>query len=71
MKANVGGIDRILRGLLGIVLLAAGFLAGLAAPWNYVAMGAGAVMLITSMVSFCPLYPILGLSTCKKCSSDS
>ncbi len=71
MKANVGGIDRILRSLIGIVLLSAGFLAGLASPWNYVAMGAGVVMLITSLTGFCLLYPILGISTCSKCDSES
>ena len=71
MKANVGGIDRILRGLVGIALLAAAFLAGLASPWNYVAMGVGALMLVTSLFRFCPLYPILGISSCKKCDSDS
>ncbi len=71
MKANVGGIDRILRGLMGVVLLSAGFLAGLASPWNYVAMGVGAVMLVTALFRFCPLYPILGISSCKKCDSES
>ncbi|MDX8409789.1 MAG: DUF2892 domain-containing protein [Mariprofundales bacterium] len=64
MKANVGGIDRILRGVVGLALLAAGLLAGLAAPWSYVALGAGAVAVLTSMISFCPLYPLLGISTC-------
>ena len=64
MKANVGGMDRILRGVVGIALLAAGFLAGLAAPWNYVALGAGAVALLTSVIRFCPPYPLLGISTC-------
>ena len=71
MKANVGGIDRILRGLIGVALLAAGFLAGLASPWNYVAMGVGAVMLVTALFHFCPLYSILGINSCKKCDSES
>jgi hypothetical protein len=70
MKANVGGIDKVLRGVLGVVLLAAGFLAGIAAPWNYVAMGVGVVMLATSLLSFCPLYSILGLNTCKVCNNN-
>ncbi len=67
MKANVGGIDRIVRGVAGLALIAAGFLAGLASPWNWVAIGAGAVFALTALLRFCPLYPLLGVSTCKKC----
>jgi len=66
MKSNVGGIDRVVRVLGGVTLLAAGFLAGLAAPWNYVAMGAGVVFIATSMISFCPLYTILGINSCPR-----
>ena len=64
MKANVGTIDRTIRGIAGLALIAAGFLAGIAAPWNYVAMGVGAVFVLTALISFCPLYPLLGINTC-------
>ncbi|RMH61938.1 MAG: DUF2892 domain-containing protein [Zetaproteobacteria bacterium] len=64
MKANVGGIDRAIRFLAGAGLLAWGLLGGLAQPWNYVADGVGAVMLLTSLLRFCPLYPLLGINTC-------
>lgn len=64
MKANVGGIDRILRLVAGIGLVVFGIVGGLASPWNYVAMGAGAVFALTALIRFCPLYPILGISTC-------
>lgn len=66
MKANVGTIDRVIRGVAGVALLALGILGGLASPWNYVAMGAGVVLIGTSLISFCPLYPILGINTCGK-----
>lgn len=66
MKANVGTIDRVLRGVGGAALIAAGLLAGIAAPWNWVAIGAGAVFLLTALIKFCPLYPILGINTCGK-----
>lgn len=58
MKANVGGIDRILRILLGLGLLGAGYAYGSA--WGLI----GLVPLLTGLVRFCPLYPLLGLSTC-------
>jgi len=66
MKSNVGGIDRVVRVLGGVALLAAGFLAGISEPWNYVAMGAGVVFIATSMISFCPLYTILGINSCPR-----
>jgi hypothetical protein len=59
MKSNVGGIDRILRAALGLVLvvLAATGTIGL---WGYL----GIVLLATAAFSFCPLYPLLGVNTC-------
>jgi hypothetical protein len=59
MKANVGGIDRILRIVLGAVLILwAAVLGGPAWAWI------GIVPLATGLIKFCPLYPILGMSTC-------
>ncbi len=69
MKANLGGLDRAVRLVAGVALLLAGFMAGIAEPWNYVAMGAGAVFALTSMVSFCPLYVIFGINSCP-CKRD-
>jgi len=65
MKANLGMMDRSVRAVVGAVALAAGLLAGLAVPWNYVADGVGAVLLVTSVIKFCPAYAIVGASTCK------
>jgi len=67
MKANVGGVDRAVRGIAGLALIAFGFLGGLASPWNWVAVGAGAVFVFTALVRFCPLYPLLGVNTCGNC----
>jgi len=64
MKANVGGLDRIVRLMLGLGLSAIGAMALVAAPWSYVAMGAGAVFVVTSAIRFCPLYTILGINSC-------
>jgi Protein of unknown function (DUF2892) len=59
MKSNVGGIDRILRIVLGLVLI------GLAATgtvgvWGWI----GVVPLATAAFGFCPLYTVLGFSSC-------
>lgn len=60
MKANVGGVDRVLRIVLGLVLL------GLAATgtigwWGWL----GIVPLATGLVGWCPPYAIFGISTCR------
>jgi hypothetical protein len=61
MKANVGGIDRVLRIVVGIGLLALVFvLEGDARWWGLV----GIVPLATGLFRFCPAYSIFGLSTC-------
>lgn len=61
MKANVGGIDRILRIILGAALVL--WAAVLGGPvWAWI----GIVPLATGLIKFCPLYPILGMSTCPK-----
>ncbi len=59
MKCNVGGIDRILRMVVGLVLI------GLAATgtvgvWGWI----GAIPVATGLFKFCPAYPLLGISTC-------
>jgi hypothetical protein len=59
MMKNEGGLDRILRVALGLVLLSLVFL-GPQTPWGWV----GLVPLITGLVGFCPLYKIVGLNTC-------
>lgn len=59
MKANVGGIDRILRIVVGLALIAA-TLAGMIGVWGWI----GVVPLVTGLFKFCPFYPLLGMSTC-------
>jgi len=64
MKANLGGLDRIVRLVAGLALIALGAMGLVAAPWNMVAMGVGAVFALTSVISFCPLYTLLGINSC-------
>ncbi len=65
MKANVGGMDRIVRAILGIVLLALGIWA-LQNVLQWVAIIVGAILLITALVSFCPIWSLLKINTAKK-----
>ncbi|BES73135.1 DUF2892 domain-containing protein [Marinobacter nanhaiticus D15-8W] len=59
MVRNEGRIDRVLRVLVGLVLLSL-TLIGPQSLWGLV----GLVPLITGLVGYCPLYRVLGLNTC-------
>lgn len=60
-KTNVGGIDRLLRIVVGIVLIALVFV-GPKTPWGWV----GLVPLLTGLFSTCPLYSLIGLNSCPR-----
>ena len=57
-KANVGTVDRFVRILFGLVLLSLVFV-GPKTPWGWI----GILPVLTGLISFCPLYTLLGLST--------
>ena len=59
MKSNVGGIDRILRIVIGLALIAL-TLTGTIGVWGWI----GVVPLLTAGLGTCPLYTVLGFSTC-------
>ena len=59
MKTNVGGIDRVLRIIVGLALIALAA-TGTVGVWGWI----GVVPLLTGLVRWCPLYPLLGISSC-------
>jgi hypothetical protein len=59
MKSNVGGIDKILRIVVGLGLVGA-TAAGMLPAWGWI----GVVPLATGLIGWCPLYPLLGMNTC-------
>lgn len=59
MKANVGGIDKILRIVVGLGLIGA-TAAGALPVWGYI----GVVPLVTGLMGWCPAYTLLGVNTC-------
>lgn len=63
MTANVGNIDRMLRIVVGLALIAwaMGLIPGVAPQkWAWI----GVVPLLTAVVGFCPAYTLLGMNTC-------
>ena len=59
MQANVGGIDRIIRIIVGLALIGA-TLAGAIGAWGWI----GLVPLLTGIFSRCPAYKLFGLNSC-------
>ena len=61
MSRNVGGIDRILRILVGLGLISIVFV-GPQTQWGWI----GVIPLFTALVGFCPAYRLIGLNTCSR-----
>lgn len=65
MSPNVGTLDRALRALLGLILIALPFLIGpWSTLWTVLSIAVGAVMLLVAATRVCPLYSIFGIKTC-------
>lgn len=56
---NVGGLDRVLRVVVGLALIVA-TLAGFVGVWGWIGM----VPLVTGLLRSCPVYSLIGLNTC-------
>ena len=65
MGTNEGVLDRGLRITIGLVALVAGLGVGLGSVASIVLLVVAAIMFLTGVLGFCPLYRIFGLSTCK------
>ncbi|AZL60056.1 DUF2892 domain-containing protein [Tabrizicola piscis] len=66
MTRNMGSIDRGLRALVGLALLAGAFLLGWFGGWMvWAAAAVGVIMLATAAMGNCPAYSIVGIKTCK------
>ena len=66
MKANMGPLDKAIRIILAIVFAMLFITKTVEGTLGMVLLVLGGVFLLTSVISFCPLYTIFGLSTCKK-----
>lgn len=66
MKKNMGNTDRIIRIILAAVFAGLYFTNTVTGTAGIVLLVLGAVFVLTSLISFCPLYPIVGLNTCPK-----
>lgn len=66
MKKNMGNLDKITRIMLAVVFAALYFNEITTGTVGLVLLILGGVFLVTSFISFCPLYKIVGINTCPK-----
>lgn len=64
MKCNVGGIERPIRMILGLILLGIGLFAGLPFTATTLVLVVGTIALVTGAVGYCPAWALLGFNTC-------
>jgi hypothetical protein len=66
MSKNIGALDRVMRVIIGLVLVAYAVPVGFSSTgWNWVGW-LGVVPLLTAAIGFCPLYRVMGISSCKR-----
>jgi hypothetical protein len=61
MTQNIGNIERVVRAVVGLALIAIVFV-GPQTPWGWI----GVVPLLTAVLGWCPPYALLGINTCRK-----
>jgi len=66
MKSNVGSADRVVRIILAAVILALYMAKIFTGTLAIVLLAVAAILLLTSFISFCPIWHILGINTKKK-----
>jgi hypothetical protein len=65
MKKNMGTADRLIRLIVAAVILGLSFTHVITGMLATILVVLAAVFALTSMVSFCPLYTLVGINTCK------
>lgn len=65
MKPNVGGLDRTLRMIAGLVLILIGTFIVNSTGWMAASIGLGAVLFLTGFFRFCAAYLVCGRDTCQ------
>jgi hypothetical protein len=64
MTCNVGGVERPIRIILGLALVAIAAFAALPIGWMIAFYVIGGVMLVTGAIGFCPAWSVMGINTC-------
>ena len=65
MKNNMGSTDKVIRIVLAIIVVALYFTGVISGTLGIILLVLAGIFVLTSLISFCPLYAPFGLSTCK------
>lgn len=65
MKKNMGTADKIIRVMIAVIVAALYFTKTISGTLGIVLMILAGIFVLTSLISFCPLYTLLGINTCK------
>ena len=66
MKKNMGTVDRAVRIIIGLIIAGLYYTNVISGTVGIVLLVFAVIFILTSLISVCPLYSILGISTCKK-----
>ena len=66
MKKNMGTLDKGLRILVAVIIVALYYWNLIPAPLSLILLILAGIFLLTSLIGFCPLYRVFGVSTCKQ-----
>ena len=66
MKTNMGTLDKTIRIIIAIIIGYLYYNGTISGTLGFILMVFAAIFLLTSIISFCPLYTIFGIKTCKK-----
>lgn len=66
MPKNMGNLDRIVRVIIALVIAYLWYTGVISGTLAVVLMVAAVIFVLTSVVSFCPLYKPLGINTCRR-----
>ncbi|MCS6897380.1 MAG: DUF2892 domain-containing protein [Nitrospira sp.] len=70
MTCNVGGIERPIRIVAGLLLIGVGALVELPPVGMGILLTVGVVLLVTGVIQYCPLTSLLGINTCQPSSAQ-
>ena len=65
MKKNMGSTDKVVRVLVAIAVALLVYIQVVTGTLTYILIAVAAIFVLTSAVSFCPVYSLFGLNTCK------
>lgn len=65
MKKNVGNIDKIVRFIVAAVAIWAAYTHQVASPWDYVLYIVALIMIVTALMSTCPIWIVFGINSLK------